>query len=147
MDPLQFLVPLDWLSVVGPMLPFAILVMAIANLATRHVAHKRHVEQGQNGDSVDSYRPHAFTNVGLLLLSALFAIHAPTGGTILSIVVVTMLVADLFELESRNVEARNDMPIEAPKSSIVASALVLLYAAYYALFFVVADVWSGSVVA
>ena len=147
MAPLQFLIPLEWLSVVGPVLPFAILVMAIANLATRHVAHKRHVDQGQSGDSVEPYGPHVFTNVGLLLLSVLFAIHAPTGGTILSIVVVTMLVADLFELESRNVEARNDMAIEAPKSAIAASGLVLLYAAYYALFFVVADVWSGSVVA
>ncbi len=147
MDPLQFLVPFDWLSVVGPVLPFAILVMAIANLATRHVAHRRHVEQGRTEDSVEPYGPHAFTNVGLLLLSALFAVHAPTGGTILVVVVVTTLIADLFELESRNVEARNDMPIEAPKSAIVSSVFVLLYAAYYALFFVVADVWSGTVVA
>ncbi len=147
MDPLQFLVPLDWLSVVGPILPFAILTMAIANLATRHVAHKRHVQQGESGDSVESYGPHVFTNVGLLLLSALFAVDAPTGGTVLSMLVVTMLLADLFELESRNVEARNDMTIEAPKSAIVSSGLVLLYAAYYALFFLVADIWSGGVVA
>lgn len=139
MDPLQFLVPLDWLNAVGPVLPFAILVMAVANLATRHVEYKRHVEQGADGDSVEQYTPHAFTNIGLILLTFLFAVHAPTGGTILAILAVTLLVADLFEFEARNVEARNDMTIEAPKSAILASALFVLYAAYYALFFVVED--------
>ena len=147
MDPLQFLVPLGWLSAVGPVLPYAILVMAVANLVTRHVAHKQHVEQGANADSVEPYTPHAFTNIGLLLLSFLFLLTAPVSGTILSIIVITMLVADLFEFEARNVEARNDMPIEAPKSSIGASLLVLVYASYYALFFLVSGFWNQFVVA
>ncbi len=146
MDPLQFLIPLDWLTVVGPVLPFAILVMAVANLATRHLAHRRHVEQGADGDSVEQYTPHAFTNIGLILLSFLFALDAPTGGVVLSVLVVTMLIADLFEFEARNVEARNDMTIEAPKSAIVASALVVFYAGYYALFFLVSGVW-GQIIA
>jgi hypothetical protein len=103
MDPLQFVVPLDWLSTVGPVLPFAILVMAFANLATRHVQHKRHVIQADAGDSVERYGPHTVTNVGLLLLSALFTVHAPTGGTLLSVLVITLVLADLFEFESRNV--------------------------------------------
>ena len=143
MDPLQFLVPLGWLSAVGPMLPFAILVMAFANLVTRHFQHRRHVVQAAAGDSVERYTPHTVTNVGLLLLSALFTLHAPTGGTIMSVLVVTVLLADLFEFESRNVEARNDMAVEAPKSAIVGSGIVLLYAAYYALFFVVEGVWNS----
>ncbi|WP_418284419.1 DUF7313 family protein [Halorubrum sp. DTA46] len=147
MDPLQFLVPLGWLAAVGPVLPYAILVMAVANLATRHVAYKRHVEQGADEDSVDAYDPHAFTNIGLLLLSFLFVLHAPVGGTLLAILVITMLIADLFEFEARNVEARNDMPIEAPKSAIAASLLVVVYAAYYALFFLVSGVWNQFVVA
>lgn len=147
MDPLQFLVPLGWLAAVGPVLPYAILVMAVANLATRHLEYKRHVDQGADRDSVEQYPPHAFTNVGLLLLSLLFAVAAPVSGVILSIVVITMVIADLFEFEARNVEARNDISIEAPKSSIVASLLVLTYAAYYALFFLVSDLWSQIVVA
>ena len=147
MDPLQFLVPLGWLAAIGPVLPYAILVMAVANLATRHVEYKQHVEQGAEGDSVEQYPPHAFTNVGLLLLSLLFAVVAPVSGVILSIVVITMVIADLFEFEARNVEARNDMSIEAPKSSIAASLLVLVYAGYYALFFLVSDVWNQFVVA
>ena len=147
MDPLQFLVPLDWLAAVGPMLPFAILVMATANLATRHVAHRRHVAQGADADSVDRYTPHSVTNIGLLLLSFLFILEAPTGGTLMAVLVITLLLADLFEFEARNVEARNDMPIEAPKSAIAASVLVLGYAAYYALFFLVSDLWNQVVVA
>lgn len=146
MDPLQFLVPFGWLSAVGPALPYAILVMALANLATRHLAHRRHVEQARERDAVEQYAPHVFTNFGLALLSFLFAVHAPTGGTILSFLVVTMVIADLFEFEARNVEARNDMPIEAPKSAIVASVLVAVYAAYYALFFLVAPIWNQIVV-
>ena len=147
MDPLQFLVPLGWLAAVGPVLPYAILVMAVANLATRHVEYKQHAKQGADQDSVDQYAPHAFTNVGLLLLSLLFAVVSPVSGTILSIIVITMVIADLFEFEARNVEARNDMPIETPKSAIFTSLLVLVYAAYYALFFLVADIWSQIVVA
>jgi hypothetical protein len=147
MDPLQFLVPLGWLSAVGPVLPYAILTMAVANLATRHLAHRRHVEQGSKGDSVEPYTPHAFTNVGLVLLGFLFVLDAPVSGVIISMFVITMLIADLFELEARNVEARNDMPIEAPKSSIVASLFVLVFASYYALWFLVAGLWDQYVIA
>ncbi|MFO8114448.1 MAG: hypothetical protein R6U01_03660 [Halorubrum sp.] len=147
MDPLQFLVPLGWLSAVGPVLPYAILVMAVANLATRHIAYRSHVEQGTDGDEVEPYTPHAFTNIGLVLLSFLFVPVAPVSGVILSVLVITMLIADLFELEARNVEARNDMPIEAPKSSIAASLLVLVFAAYYSLWFLVSGIWNQFVVA
>jgi len=147
MDPLQFLIPFGWVSAVGPVLPFAIFAMAVANLATRHFAHKRHVEQAKVGDSVEQYGPHVFTNFGLVTLSFVFTLHAPTGGAILSILAVTLLLADLFEFESRNVEARNDMTLEAPKSSIATSGLVLLYAAYYAFFFVIADFWNQAVLA
>lgn len=147
MDPLQFLVPLGWLSEVGPMLPYAILVMSVANLATRHIAHRRHVEQGNSGDSVEPYTPHAFTNIGLLLLTFLFVLDAPISGVILAVIVITMLIADLFELEARNVEARNDMQIEAPKSSIAASVVLMVFVAYYSLFFLVSGIWDQFVVA
>ncbi|MUW15978.1 hypothetical protein GJ633_16315 [Halorubrum sp. CBA1125] len=147
MDPLQFLVPLGWLSAAGPVLPYAIFTLTIANLATRYLAHRRHVEQGSDGDSVEPYTPHVFTNVGLLLVSFLFVVESPVSGVIVSVLVITMLLADLFELEARNVEARNDMPIEAPKSAIAASVLVLVYASYYALFFLVEGFWNQFVVA
>ena len=147
MDPLQFLVPLGWLAAAGPALPYAIFVMTIANLATRHLAHRRHVDQGEEADSVEAYTPHVFTNVGLVLLSFVFILVAPVRGTILSILVLAMFIADFFELEARNVEARNDMPIEAPKSSIAASLFVLVFASYYALWFLVAGLWNQYVIA
>ncbi|WP_435094195.1 DUF7313 family protein [Halorubrum sp. N11] len=147
MDPLQFLVPLGWLSEVGPMLPYAILVMAVANLATRHIAHRHHVDQGSDGESVEPHTLHAFTNIGLLLLTLLFVVAAPISGTILAVIVITMLIADLFELEARNVEARNDMPIEAPKSSIAASLVLMVFVAYYSLFFLVSGIWNQFIVA
>ncbi|MFW6000637.1 MAG: DUF7313 family protein, partial [Halorubrum sp.] len=126
---------------------YAIFVMTVANLATRHLAHRRHVEQGQDGDSVEAYTPHEFTNVGLVLLSFVFIITAPVRGTILSVLVLSMFIADFFELEARNVEARNDMEIEAPKSSIAASLVVLVWTSYFALFFVVEGIWNQFVVA
>jgi hypothetical protein len=129
------------------MLPYALLVMAVANLATRHVAHRRHVEQGANGESVEPYTPHAVTNIGLVLLSFLFTLDAPVSGVIVAVIVITMLIADLFELEARNVEARNDMPIEAPKSSIAASVVLLVFVGYYSLFFLVSGIWNQFVVA
>ncbi|QKG91825.1 hypothetical protein EXE43_12850 [Halorubrum sp. SS5] len=147
MDPLQFLVPLGWLSAAGPALPYAIFVMTVANLATRHLAHRRHVEQGQDADSVEAYTPHVFTNVGLVLLSFVFILTAPVRGTILSVLVLAMFIADFFELEARNVEARNDMEIEAPKSSIAASLVVLIWSSYFALFFLVEGFWNQFVVA
>ncbi len=143
MDPLQFLVPLGWIEVVGPVLPFAILVLALANMATRHLAHAQHVDQAESSDSVDRYLPHVFTNVGLVLLSSLFTLYQATGGVLLTTFAVTVLIADVFEFEARNLEARNDMTIERPKSAIVASSLVLLYAVYYVLTALNATFWSS----
>ena len=143
MDPLQFLVPLGWLEVVGPMLPFAILVLALANLVTRHLAHSSHVEQAESADSLDQYLPHIITNVGLVLVCLLFTLVQPTGGAILSTIAVTMFIADLFEFEARNLEARNDMKIERPKSSLLASSIVVLYAFYYVLTVLGATFWGS----
>ena len=145
MEPLQFLVPLGWLSAVAPALPYAIFVLTVANLATRHLAHRRHVEQGEDGDGVEAYTPHVVTNVGLVVLSFVYILAAPVRGTILAVLVLAMFVADLFELEARNVEAR--MPIEAPKSSIAASLVVLVWVSYFALFFLIEGLWNQFVVA
>ncbi|MFA9517655.1 hypothetical protein ACERIT_10630 [Halopenitus sp. H-Gu1] len=143
MDPLQFLVPLGWLEIVGPALPFAILTLAVVNIATRHRAHAKHVEQAADSDSVEQYFPHVFSTVGLVLVSFLFTLVQPTGGAIISVIAVTILVADLFEFEARNVEARNEMDIEKPKSAIAASSLVVIYALYYVLVTIEATFWSG----
>ena len=133
----QFLVPLGWLAVVGPILPFAILTMVAVNAVTRLLAHRQHVRQAREGDAVERHTLHDVTTVGLVLLCFLFAVHRPVGGALLSTVAVTVFLADLFEFEARNVEARNDLSIERPKGAMAASAILLLFAAYYGLFFVI----------
>jgi hypothetical protein len=141
MSLLQFLIPLGWIEVVGPILPFAVLTLGVANLITRLLAHRRHVRQAETADQLERYPPHSVTTIGLVLVSFLLIPYQPSGGTILAVLTVTMLIADLFEFEARNVEARNQLPVERPKSALFASALVLLYAGYYSLFFVVRPFW------
>ena len=138
---LQFLVPLGWIEVIGPILPFTVLTLGVANLITRLLAHRGHVRQAESADELKRYPPHSVTTIGLVLVSFLLIPYQPSGGTILAVLTVTMLIADLFEFEARNVEARNQLPVERPKSALFASALVLLYAGYYSLFFVVRPFW------
>ena len=66
-------------------------------------------------------------------------------GIVLSVLVVGTVLTDFFEFEARLVEARRDIPLEAPKGAIVGSLIVVAYAAYLALFFVVEPIWSAVV--
>jgi len=133
MDLLQFLVPLGWIDLLGPILPFAILVLALANVVTRLLAHRTQASQAQSQDEVDRYTPHTVTTLGLAVLSFLMIPYRPVGGTILATITVVLVVTDVFEFEARNVEARNGLTFERPKSSLLTSSLVLLYAGYYCL--------------
>lgn len=142
MDPLQFLVPLGWLDAVGPYLPVAIFGLVVVNAITRHVEYKSH-RQGADGDDEDvsRYLPHALANVVLVVTGLLYVIHHPHGGLIMTTLLVTVFVADLFEFEARKVEARNGMAIERPKAAITAWGVALLYAAYQAFFVFVEPFW------
>ncbi|WP_411965730.1 hypothetical protein [Haloferax sp. YSMS24] len=143
MQPLQFLVPLDQLAAVEPIVPIAILVMVLANFATRFMAHRSHVQQAEDGaDELSRYLPHSITSGGLVLLSFLYLVIEPHGGMVMSVLVVGMFLTDFFEFEARNVEARNDRKLDRPNGALTASVVVFLYAAYQALFFLIADVWN-----
>lgn len=137
MDPLQFLVPLGWVDSIGEFLPIAILVVAIGNMLTRFLAHRVHRSQAEEGDdsAIEPYLPHVVSNFALVFLVFAFMLYRPVSGAIMTLPVVAAFIADLFEFESRKVEARNRMSIEWPKSSIVASLFVVLYAGYYGLQF------------
>jgi hypothetical protein len=146
MQPLQFAVPLDALEAVGDVLPHVILVLVLANMATRALSHRRHVKQAPEGeDALSRFLPHTLANVVLVLASFAYMIVEPHAGMVLSVLVVGMFLADFFEYESRKVEVRNELSVEAPKGAITASLVVLLYAAYQSLFFVVAPVWNAIV--
>lgn len=136
--------PVD--AVLAPWVEYFVLGLVLINLLTRHLAHRHHVSQARDGaDAVDRYLPHVASNVLLVLGSFYFMTVDRHSGMILSMLTVGLFLADFFEFESRNVEVRNDMPIERPKAAIFASLLVLSYAAFLSLFWIVEGPYSSIV--
>jgi hypothetical protein len=144
MDPTTMLGPLDMLE---PVIEYVILGLVVANVGARLLEHRSHVAQAADGGAEAIARGTARVGTNLLLVLASFyytTVH-PHGGTIMSILVLTMVLSDVFEFEARKVEARKEETLDVPKAAIGASGLVLLYAAYQALFFVIEPVWSAIV--
>ncbi|WP_380674636.1 DUF7313 family protein [Salinigranum sp. GCM10025319] len=148
MQPLQFLVPLDPLVAAESVIPFVVLALVVANMATRLLAHRAHVRQAEEGDNdelLSRYTPHSVTTVLLVLASFAFLIVAPHGGMVMTVLVLGVFLADFFEFESRRVEARNEMEMERPKAAVTASLVALLYAGFQSLFFIVEPIWTTIV--
>ncbi|WP_101296372.1 DUF7313 family protein [Halegenticoccus soli] len=145
MQPLQFLIPIEQVEAIGPILPFATLVFALANVATRYLGHRKNRRQAEEDEPITRYAPHTVTTLLLIFTSLAYILVEPHGGIVLSMLVIGMFLADFFEFEARQVEARNALSFEAPKSAVAASVLVILYAAYQSLFFLVADLWNAVV--
>lgn len=145
MHPLQFLVPIGALEGMGQVLKYVILALVLVNIVTRLLAHRSHVRQAEDGDGdeeLSRYLPHSITTLLLVFASFALLLVEPHAGTVLSVLVLGLFFADFFEYESRRVEARSKSEsLERPKAGIGASVLVLLYAAYQSLFFLVADYW------
>ena len=147
-SPLEFLVPLGALESVAEVLPFVILAAVLLDLVTRLLAQRsfeRAAAEGDDDEALSRYLPHEAMNVLLVLLSFTFMVVEPHGGMVLSVLVLGMIISDFFEYESRRVEARNDLDVDKPKSAIAASTLVVAYAGYQALFFLVEPLWSAIV--
>ena len=124
----------------------ALFVLVIVNFGTRRLAYGRHKRQAEEGaDAVARWTPHELTNVVLVVGSLYYTTIDNHAGVVLSTLVIGLFITDFFEFEARTVEARRDIPIERPKGAIFASVLVLLYAAYQTLFFLVAPIYSGVV--
>jgi hypothetical protein len=123
-----------------------VLVLVLANFVTRKVAHDRHVRQAEDGaEAVSRFVPHELTNVLLVLGSFYYMTVAHHGGMVMSVLALGLFVTDFFEFESRKVEARREIPLERPKGSIVAGLLVLSYAGYQTLFFLIEGPFSAIV--
>jgi hypothetical protein len=136
--------PLD--TMVGPWITELVLVLAVLNAGTRWRAHRRHRNQAADGaESLDRDRLHMLSNVLLLLASFYYLSIHPHGGMVMSVLVVTLIVTDLFEFESRLVEVRGEFDLDPPRAAVAASVLVIGYAAYASLFFVVKPIWSAIV--
>lgn len=142
MQPLQYIVPLDALEAIAPGLPVVILVLVLANMVTRFLSHRAHARQAREEDDISRYTPHTLTSGALIVASLLFLVVEPHGGMVMSVLVLGMFVTDFFEFEARQVEARNGLTVERPKGGLAASVLVLLYASFQSLFFLISDIWA-----
>jgi hypothetical protein len=126
---------------------YVLLGLVLANFVTRFLAHQRHVSQYEDGgaEAVSRFVPHELSNVVLVLASMYYTTVAQHGGVVLTTLVVGLFITDFFEFESRKVEARRDIALERPKASLVAAMLVVLYAGFQAVFWLVEGYWSAIV--
>lgn len=123
-----------------------LLVLVLVNFATRRFAYGRHKDQAEKGaDTVARWPVHELSNVVLLIGSFYYLTLSHHGGIVLSVLVVGLFITDFFEFEARKVEARRDIPLEAPKGAIAAAVLVLVYIAYQTLFSFVEPLWTSVV--
>lgn len=123
-----------------------LLVLVLANFFTRMRAHAQHRSQASDGaEAVTRFLPHEVTNVLIVLGSLYYLTLEAHAGMVMSVLVLGMFLADFFEFEARKVEAREGRALDLPKGAITASVLVLAYAFYVSLFFVVKPVWTAIV--
>ncbi len=121
--------PID--AIFFPIIEPILLIGAVANLVTRHLAHRSHIKQNkEEKGSLQRFVIHEISNGILIIFSLYYMTLHHHGGMILSLMVLAMVLADIFEFEARLVESRGGMEIELPKGSIVGSALVLAYVLY-----------------
>jgi len=135
------------LDAIAPFAEYVVLALVLVNMATRAFAHRRQVSQYESGgaEAVSRHPLHVASNVALVLGAFYYTTLHQHTGIVLSTLVVGLFITDFFEFESRLVEARQDMPIERPKGALAASVLVLLYAGYLALFWVIAGPFEAIV--
>jgi len=123
-----------------------ILGLVVVNLITRHLAHRRHRSQAEAGaDAVSRFPLHEGVNVALVLATLYYTTLSHHAGVVMTMFVLGLFITDLFEFESRKVEARRGIDVERPKGAIAASFLALLYIGYQSLFFLVAPFWNAVV--
>ncbi len=134
--------PVD--ALLAPYIEYVILVLVLANIGARAAEYRSIKKQAADGgaEAISRGAARVATNFLLVFASFYFITVEYHAGMVLAMLVVGMVLTDLFEFESRLVEARQGIEIERPKGSIAASVLVLLYALYTTLFFLVAGIWN-----
>ncbi|MEF8774342.1 MAG: hypothetical protein V5A23_08165 [Halobacteriales archaeon] len=137
MQPLSLLGPLDAL---GTNVTYLVFGLAIANVGTRLLAHRQHARQAERSDDAEALTRHPLhqaTNVLLLLSAFYMATVAYHGGTVMSMLAMGLVITDFFEFEARKVEARKGDPLDRPNGALTASLLLVGYASYQALYFLI----------
>lgn len=145
--------PVD--SVLGSSLTGEILVVEVvllglllANMAARAWAHNRNVSQVErtrnaDGDGDEETEPdeaisrhpvHVLTNMLLVLGAFYYTTLSHHAGMVASVLVIGVVLTDIFEFESRKVEARRELDLDRPKAAVAGSLLALVYLVYVTLF-------------
>lgn len=121
--------PVD--TFIAPVLIYVILALVVVNMVSRAVEHKQIANAADDGaEAVSRSLLRVVTNI-LLVVAAFYLMTVERhAGMIISVLALTIFIADLFEFESRKVEARQDWDMDMPWSSIGASVLVLMYVTY-----------------
>jgi hypothetical protein len=133
--------PLD--TLVAPYIEFVLLALVLLNFVSRRVAHGRHVKQAEDGaDAVTRHPFHSFTSWGLVIATFYYLTLHHHSGMVLSMLVLSTFIADLFEFEARKVEAREGHGLERPKGALVAATFTFLYVGFLSLFFAIEPFWS-----
>ena len=121
-----------------------LLSLVVANMGARALAHRRQVAavtaardgdaDGDTDDAVTRHPAHVAMNVVLVLASFYYLTLAPHAGMVASVIVVGVVLTDVFEFESRKVEARRDLDLDRPKAAVAGSVLALVYFIYVTFF-------------
>jgi ABC-type xylose transport system permease subunit len=142
-DPSSLLGPVDALR---PYVEYVVLALVLLNMVTRFVANRSHRKQAKRGAEAVTRHPVHLTSTILLVLGSFYymTVHHHAG-MVLSMLALGVVITDFFEFEARKVEARSDRTIERPKAALAASFLVLGYALFQSLFFVVEPIFSSII--
>jgi hypothetical protein len=146
MEPLSLLGPVD--TIFADIIEYVVFALVLVNMGTRWWAYRGYRKQAQSDDHDEELSRnwvHEASNVALVLGSFyLLSLHHHAG-IVLSTLVLGLFLTDFFEFEAKEVELRTDEELSSPKGAMTASFVVLLYAGYLSLFFVVEPFWDAIV--
>jgi hypothetical protein len=114
-----------------------LLGLVVANMAFRALAHRRHTSQAEEGgaEAISRHPVHFGSNLLLVLLAFYYMTVQHHAGIVSSVLVLGIVFTDIFEFESRKVEARREIDLEPPKAAIAGSVLALAYVGYATFFY------------
>lgn len=136
--------PVD--AVLSPYIAYVLLGLMILNLVGRAAEYEQHVRQAREGaENITRHPLRVGTNFLLIVGSFYYLTVHHHAGMVTSVLVLGVFITDLFEFESRKVEARREIDLERPKGAIAASLLALTYIAYQTLFFIIEPLWNAVV--
>jgi len=137
--------PID--TLLAPLIEYLLLGLLVVNMVGRGIEHSQHASQAAEGgpEAIERNALRVGTSFLLVVGSFYYLTVHHHGGMVFSVLVLGLFITDLFEFESRKVEARRGIDIERPKGAIAASFLALLYIGYQSLFFLIAPFWDAVV--